>query len=188
MESNEETYLEILVPLSTRAKWFRDLKNVMRKIDIHLSDRHYHITMVFVEDNPNGVDLKPILNKHLSSWPAPTLTFDKIDCFTSRSGKQVINLTATNVPESFLAKIKEIRADLEDVGCVVNDFLFHVTLHEVKSERHIERSTICNEIRKVEMPSFSLLLTKADYGKRGSKEKIKMWSANNESYAFVEVF
>lgn len=80
---------------------------------------YYHITMAFVDDTPDGVDLCPLLEKHLNTFPAPTLTFDKLDVFTAMSGMHIVYLTATDIPQSFLSLIENIRSDMKTVGCVI---------------------------------------------------------------------
>ena len=88
-----KTYLEIQVPLRYNASWFQELRFACQNIDVRWQMAYYHITMVFVDETPEDVDLRPLLEKHLKTFPAPTLTFDKLDVFTAMSGMHIINLT-----------------------------------------------------------------------------------------------
>ena len=128
-----KTYLEIQVPLSYNASWFQELRLACRNIDVRWQMAYYHITMVFVDETPEDVDLRPLLEKHLNTFPAPTLTFDKLDVFTAMSGMHIAYLTATDIPQSFLSLIENIRSDMKTVGCVMDSlFRLHVTLGRIK--------------------------------------------------------
>ena len=158
-----KTYLEIQVPLSYNASWFQELRLACQNIDVRWQMAYYHITMVFVDETPEDVDLRPLLEKHLNTFPAPTLTFNKLDVFTAMSGMHIINLTVTDVPQSFLSLIENIRSDIKAVGCVVDSgFRLHVTLGRVK-DPHIQLATIQELMESVSLPAFSLTLEDVDY-------------------------
>jgi len=158
-----KTYLEIQVPLKNDAEWFEELRNVCQKINVKWQMGYYHITMAFVDKTPISIDLRPLLEKHLGSFIAPTLSFDKLDAFTSMSGMHIIYLTATEVPSSFISLVQAIRSDLKHVGCVMNsEFRLHVTLGRVK-DPHLQLPTLRKILETVCVPAFSLTLTDADY-------------------------
>ena len=158
-----KTYLEIQVPLKYNASWFQELRLACRNIDVKWQMAYHHITMAFVDETPENIDLRPLLEKHLNALPALTLTFDKLDVFTAMSGMHIINLTATDVPQSFLSLIEIIRSDMKAAGCVVNSwFRLHVTLGRVKAP-HIQLATIQELAKSVSLPAFSLTLEDVDY-------------------------
>ena len=158
-----KAYLEIQVPLKYNASWFQELRIACRNIDVRWQMAYYHITMAFIDETPEDVDLRPLLEKHLNTFPAPTLTFDKLDVFTAMSGMQIIYMTATDVPQSFLSLIENIRSDIKAVGCVVDSgFRLHVTLGRVK-DPHIQLATIQELMESVSLPAFSLTLEDVDY-------------------------
>jgi len=158
-----KTYLEILVPLRYNASWFQELRLACRNIDVRWQMAYYHITMAFVDETPEDVDLRPLLDKHLNTFPAPTLTFDKLDVFTAMSGMHIVYLTATDIPQSFLSLIENIRSDMNAAGCVVDSwFRLHVTLGRVK-DPHIQLSAIQELTESVSLPAFSLTLENVDY-------------------------
>ena len=158
-----KTYLEILVPLRYNASWFQELRLACRNIDVRWQMAYHHITMAFVDETPENIDIRPVLEKHLNAFPAPTLTFDKLDVFTAMSGMHIIYLTATDVPQSFLSLIENIRSDIKAVGCVVDSgFRLHVTLGRVK-DPHIQLAAIQELTESVPLPAFSLTLEDVDY-------------------------
>ena len=158
-----KTYLEIQVPLKFNASWFQDLRLACRNIDVRWQMAYHHITMAFVDETPDGVDLRSLLEKHLKTFPAPTLTFDKLDVFTAMSGMHIVYLTATDIPQSFLSLIENIRSDMKAAGCVVDSwFRLHVTLGRVK-DPHIHLATIQELTQSVSLPAFSLILEDVDY-------------------------
>ena len=158
-----KTYLEIQVPLKYNASWFQELRLACRNIDVKWQMAYHHITMAFVDETPENIDLRPLLEKHLNAFPALTLTFDKLDVFTAMSGMHIINLTATDVPQSFLSLIEIIRSDMKAAGCVVDSwFRLHVTLGRVK-DPHIQLATIQELAKSVSLPAFSLTLEDVDY-------------------------
>ena len=158
-----KTYLEIQVPLKFNASWFQDLRLACRNIDVRWQMAYHHITMAFVDETPDGVDLRSLLEKHLKTFPAPTLTFDKLDVFTAMSGMHIIYLTATDIPQSFLSLIENIRSDMNAAGCVMDSlFRLHVTLGRVK-DPHIQLSAIQELTESVSLPAFSLTLEDVDY-------------------------
>ena len=158
-----KTYLEIQVPLRNDAVWFKDLRNICQNIDVRWQMGYYHITIAFIDETPIGVDLRPLLETHLCEFAAPTLTFDKLDAFTSMSGMHIIYLTTTEVPQSFMSLVHAIRTDLRSAGCVMNsNFQLHVTLGRVKAPR-TQLSTFHKMLETVCLSAFSLTLTDVDY-------------------------
>lgn len=158
-----KTYIEIQVPLRYDARWFEELRNVCKGIDVRWQIGYFHITMAFIDVTPIGVDLRPILEKHLRTFIAPTLTFDKLDAFTVMSGMHIIYLTATVIPQPFLALVQAIRTDLKAAGCVMySDFRLHVTLGRVKDPL-VQLATLRQMLGTVSFSSFTQILTDVDY-------------------------
>ena len=158
-----KSYLEIQVPIRYDAKWFQKLRTVCRHIPVKWQLGYYHITMAFLDETPEGMDLQPVLDRHLATLSAPAIAFDKLDAFTSTSGMCIIHLTATVIPQDFLETIEAIRADLKATGCrIESDFRLHVTLGRVK-DVNISLSDIQESISSVDLPAFSLCLSDVDY-------------------------
>lgn len=158
-----KSYLEIQVPIAYNTPWFEELRSVMAGVPVKWQVGYYHITMAFLNETPENVDLCPLLEKHLSNAIAPMLTFDKLDVFTTWGGMHIINLTATKIPETFLSLTDSIRSDMKNVGCIIeSDFLLHVTLGRV-NEPNITLSNLQRMITSVSLSPFNLTLTDVDY-------------------------
>lgn len=151
------------MPISYDASWFVQLKDALGRIAVKWQKGHYHITMAFLDVTPENVNLIPILEKHLKGMNAPTLTFDKLDVFTGRSGTHIIYLTATDIPKDFLTVINSIREELKAIGCRIDSpFRLHVTLGRVPDKR-IKLIMLQNRVESVALSAFSLTLDKVDY-------------------------
>lgn len=166
-----QTYLELDVPLRKDARWFNSLKTALRDYPVSWQNGFYHVTMVFIDENPNRINLIPIFEKQLMTAVAPILVFDKIDVFTANNGKEhIINLTSTAIPDSFLSLIEAIRYDLNKVGCILkSDFKLHVTLGRL-DESIIDLTTLGRLINKVALTPFSLILTDVHFRVRGDRK------------------
>ena len=127
-----KTYLEIKVSVSFDDYWFRELRDLLRGVDIRWQRNYYHITMAFLDFAPDGVNLVPGLNTLLDDAVAPAMTFDTLDAFASGPHRQVIHLTTTDAPQDFLALVEDVRRFFKAKGCVLqSDFKLHVTLGRV---------------------------------------------------------
>ena len=164
-----KTYLEIKVPIKFDDPWFEELRSHFASIPVRWQKDFYHITMVFINDTPKGIDMRPLLEKHLANAQAPVITFDRLDAFSTRSGMHIIHLSASEVPKSIHALTEAIRADMKAVGCVIHsDFMLHVTLGRVRSF-DVKLSALKEVMETVSPPSFTLTLTDVDYREfRGS--------------------
>ncbi len=173
-----KTYLEIQVPIAYDAPWLDQLRQAFDGIPVGWQKGWYHITMAFLNDTPTGVDLRPILDKHLRAFSAPVLTFDKLDVFSTRSGTHIIYLTSSDAPQSFLSLTEDIRKDLIKAGCQIDgDFRLHVTLGRIRNAT-IKKNEIRSMMKAVTPAPFTLTLTDIDHrefqGRRGTLYTIKL--------------
>lgn len=158
-----KSYLEIQVPLRYDAHWLEVLRTALHQVNVRWQMGYYHITMAFLDDTPQDINLCPILEKHLNRLNAPTLSFDKLDAFATRSGTYIIYLTASDIPQNFISVIESIRKELKETGCRIDsDFRLHVTLGRAFDSK-IELSKLQEIIGTVSIPSISLTLTDVDY-------------------------
>lgn len=158
-----KTYLEIKVPIKYDDPWFKELRNHFAGLPVRWQKDFYHITMVFINDTPKDIDMRPLLEKHLSTAQAPVITFDRLDTFSIKSGRHIIHLATSHVPESILLLIESIYSDMKDAGCVIlSDFMLHVTLGRVNSY-DVELSDIIKELENNSLPPFTLTLTDVNY-------------------------
>ena len=165
-----KTYLEIKVPIRYDDPWFEELRSHYAEIPVRWQKDFYHITMVFVNDTPEGIDMCPLLRKHLDKAQAPKLTFDQLDVFAVRSGMHIVHLSASKVPEDFLALTESIRADMKKAGCVIqSDFMLHVTLGRV-GDFNIRLNKLRKLAKSFPMPPLTMVLTEVDYREFRGKE------------------
>ena len=158
-----KTYLEIKVPIRYDNSWFEELRSHFADIPVRWQKDFYHITMVFINDAPKGIDMRPLLEKHLATVQAPVITFDRLDAFSINSGRHIIHLSTSHVPKDFLALIESIYSDMKDAGCVIlSDFMLHVTLGRVMSY-DVELSDIKKVLENNTMSPITLTLTDVDY-------------------------
>lgn len=158
-----KTYLEIKVPISFDDYWFRELRDLLRGVDIRWQRSYYHITMAFLDFAPDGLNLVPGLNNLLDDAVAPAITFDTLDAFASGPHRQVIHLTSTQAPQDFLAMIEDVRRYFKAKGCVMqSDFKLHVTLGRVQDAR-MNVNKLKDIISQVDLPAVTLDLTEVNY-------------------------
>ena len=158
-----KTYLEIKVPIKYDDPWFEELRSHFAGIPVRWQKDFYHITMVFINDSPKSIDMRPLLEKHLATAQAPVITFNQLDAFSIKSGRHIIHLSTSHIPKDFLALIDSICSDMKAVGCVIHsDFMLHVTLGRVRSY-DVKLSDLKAVISAVSSPSFTLTLTDVDY-------------------------
>lgn len=158
-----KTYIEIKVPIKYDDSWFEELRSHFVRIPVKWQKDFYHITMVFIDDTPKGIDMRPLLEKHLATAQAPVITFDRLDAFSINSGRHIIHLSTIHVPEGFLVLAESICADMKAVGCVIHSgFMLHVTLGRIRSF-DVKLSDLKAMISTISSPSFTLTLTEVDY-------------------------
>ena len=158
-----KSYLEIKVPISFDEDWFRELRGLLDGVDIRWQRGYYHITMAFLDDTPQRVNLIPGLTSLLSDATAPSITFDRLDAFASGYHRQVIHLTTTDAPADFLALIEDVRRYFKSKGCVIqSDFRLHVTLGRVQDPR-MNVHKLKDIISQVDLTTFTIDLTEVEY-------------------------
>jgi len=158
-----KSYLEIKVPISFDDYWFRELRGLLDGVDIRWQRGYYHITMAFLDQTPERVNLVPGLDGLLGEAVAPIITFDRLDAFSSGYQRQVIHLTTTHVPDDFLALVEDVRRYFKAKGCVIqSDFRLHVTLGRVQDPR-MNVKKLKDIIDQVDLPPFTLELNAVEY-------------------------
>ena len=158
-----KSYLEIKVPISYDDYWFRELRDLLDGVDIRWQRGYYHITMAFLDFAPDDVNLVPGLNEHPDEVIAPSITFDKLDAFSSGYHRQVIHLTTTQAPDDFLALVEDVRRYFLAKGCKMqSDFKLHVTLGRVQDPRMNVRK-LQDIISQVELPTLTFELPDVEY-------------------------
>lgn len=175
-KTSGETYLQLFVPLDRDAGWYGAVKEALGGVT--LQDGHFHITVAFIKDIIDLVGAEKvveILDEELHGMTAPTLIFDTVDAFRGQnSGKSIVNLTASKVPEEWVAFVNRIRSRLSGAGYHLDSYRLHVTLAYVPPKL-IGLEALRASLARIAVPPMSLTLTKADYRFKGAEEGIKVW-------------
>ena len=172
-------YLEIKVPISQDADWFVALRDTVDKEcgkeRVKWQRGHYHITVAFFKDCHHVDELKGIFDELMHGAVAPELTFDDVNAFVTRDGKEIIvNLTASKPTAMFAAFVDRLREAARRTGAEMEpDFRLHVTLGRMATgELTIEDA---NEVMEsIEIHPFTLTLNEVEYRYRPSP-KICSW-------------
>jgi len=159
-----QSYIEIKVPIGWEEPWFEELRDRLNGVNIRWQRGYYHITMAFVDETPQGVDLITGLNHRLHQSTAPTLTFNTLDAFATGGGRrQVIYLTTTITPPDFQSLVDDIRNHFKVKGSVIqSDFRLHVTLGRVDDHR-MNVTKLKKVISEVDVPPMTLTLTSVEF-------------------------
>ena len=171
-----QTYLEVKLPINKRAGWIANLKNQLKHVPVRWQDGFYHITLAFLNDTPENLEVSSIIDRHMENAVIQSLYFDKLDVFTTTTANMhIINLTVTNIPDSFMKWVNDIRTDLVESGCTMQSgFRLHVTLGRVDAST-TDLDTLQKTIETVHMPSFHLPIISFDY-KEFRGRTIKEWN------------
>lgn len=172
-----QSYLQLFVPLDRRAGWYRAVKQALGRV--RPQDGHFHITVAFINDEMDlaGAEkVAEILDEELVGMTAPTLVFDTVDAFSGqKSGKSIVNLTASRVPEEWVAFVDRIRSRLSEAGYHLDPYRLHVTLARVPI-KSIGLEALQARLARIDVPKMSLTLTKADYRFRGAQKCVREWA------------
>ena len=175
--TSRQSYLQLFVPLDRRAGWYRAVKQALGRV--RPQDGHFHITVAFINDEMDLVGAEKvaeILDEELIGMTAPTLVFDTLDVFPGRnSGKSIVNLTASRVPEEWVAFVDRIRSRLSEAGYHLDPYRLHVTLAYVPPER-IGLEALRARLARIDVPKMPLTLTEADYRFRWARKCIREWT------------
>ena len=171
-------YLELKVPVSWSAEWFDVLRREMENagIGVRWQKAYYHITIAFINnDEPVGA-ISAAFNSLLARYDAPSLTFDKIDAFETKSGGEIIiDLTASRPSAEFSVLAEVLRNAARNAGAEIDGgFLLHVTLGRIEAGNST-LETVKGIVEKINVPPFNLTLQEAEYRYfRG--ESIRRWT------------
>ena len=172
-----KTYLEIKVPISFDAPWFCELRKALNDFPVYWQNGYYHITMAFLDETKNLPNVEAVMHNYLDNANAISITFDKLDVFSTWSGLFIVHLTATNIPEGFLSLVNDIRNEIAYTNSnIQSDFRLHVTLGRI-SEPKADLDDIGFLIDEVDFLPLSLTLNEVEYrefrGRSIYKNKLK---------------
>ena len=176
-----KTYLQFHVPLDRRAGWYRALKAALGGVrGTRWQDGHFHVTVAFINDEVDGTGagkLAEVMDGELAGMAAPVLSFDTLEAFTTQGGgMHIVYLTASRVPDEWAAFVDRLQAKLIGLGYHLGPFRLHVTLARVPAGS-IGLEDLRRRIGRIDVPTFSLTLTNADYRfYREFKRAIREWT------------
>lgn len=177
-----QTYFELQVPINYQAQWFANLRDAFQGESVKWT-RNGHITVAFVNDNPQHLDLLPVAKPIIDQTHAFNITFDKVDAFLNLDQTEtIICLTATNIPQEFTTFQQTMHQSLTEAGCNITDFKFHVTLGKVNTE-DMDFETVRQKVNAVAIPPFTLKLSQLKFRVLRGKT-IKEWDLDKPHYSY----
>ena len=158
-----KTYLEIKVPISYDAPWFTELRKALKDIPVHWQNGYYHITMAFLDETRNLPEVEAIMHKYLDNAHPVTMTFDKLDVFSTESGMLIVHLTASEIPVDFQTLVDDIRCDISCTNSnIQSDFRLHVTLGRI-TEPEVDIDDVGFLIDEINLSPFTHTLDEVEY-------------------------
>ena len=159
-----KTYLEIKVPISYNAPWFSELRKALKDMPVHWQNGYYHITMAFLDETRNIPEIEAIMHSYLDNANAVSITFNKLDVFTTNSGMKIVHLTTDSIPDDFQKLVNNIRNDISGntSTSILSDFRLHVTLGRI-SMPEADIDDIGFLIDEVDFSPFTLTLDEVEY-------------------------
>ena len=186
----KQNYLEIHVGISTRAKWYLELQKKMNRLNVECKKSRFHITALFMNDDALKDNLIDTFDRILSHSLAPRLTFNKLEAFTSKSGKEhVVNLTSTRPEVGFRQLVDNLRNCAINLGAHIEDYRLHVTIVKVPV-RIISLEDLQKLAAGINLHEFTLVLKTIEYRyKTRNPEKgyITGWEYDETNKRFYKV-
>ena len=156
--SNLKNYLAISVPLCQDAHWFSQLRGALSHVTVRWQKGHYHSTIAFMNEMPEA----SMLEEYFTRQTAPTLTFDKLDAF-STSSEHILCITSSKPSAAFMSLVLTLRKQLIEAKCLPpQDFLLHVTLARIPIKA-IALDDLKALIAPICIPSFTMTLTEVKH-------------------------
>lgn len=159
-----KTYLEIKVPISYNAPWFSELRKTLKDMPVHWQNGYYHITMAFLDETRNIPEIEAIMHSYLDNANAVSITFNKLDVFTTNSGMKIVHLTTDSIPDDFQKLVNNIRNDISGntSTSILSDFRLHVTLGRI-SMPEADINDVGFLIDEIDFSPFTLTLNEVEY-------------------------
>ena len=159
-----KTYLEIKVPISYNAPWFSELRKALKDMPVHWQNGYYHITMAFLDETRNIPEIEAIMHSYLDNANAVSITFNKLDVFTTNSGMKIVHLTTDSIPDDFQNLVNNIRNDISGntSTSILSDFRLHVTLGRI-SMPEADINDVGFLIDEIDFSPFTLTLNEVEY-------------------------
>jgi hypothetical protein len=159
----KQNYLEIHVGISTRAKWYLELQKKMNRLNVECKKSRFHITALFMNDDALKNEIIEAFDRTFDHRYDPHLTFNKLEAFTSKSGKKhIVNLTSTQPEVGFRQLVESLRDCAIKVGAHIEDYRLHVTTVKVPVNI-ISLEDLQKLIAGINLPEFTLVLKTIEF-------------------------
>ena len=178
-----QTYLKLEVPIYQGAQWFVQLRQALAEAGFNTrwQDGHFHITVVFLNDDKNVDQLTHVFGQCLKNSVAPTITLDKLGAFMTSNNQIIVNITSSKPSKELMSLIDELRESARQVDANMDnrDFRLHITLGRIKVPS-VYLKDVQTILSGIEIPAFTLKLDNAEYRYRGPKS-IRKWKIEEKS-------
>lgn len=159
---NKLNYLEIHVEINASSLWFVGLKEIMKQLNVGCK-KGFHITAAFLKDDKLKDELCEVFDRTLSHRKAPRLTFNRLEAFTSMSGKEhIVCLTSSQPEVEYLALVEDLRNEALKIGADLEPYRLHVTLARVPV-KIISLENLQELVAEIKLREFKLALTTIEY-------------------------
>ena len=187
MTGTKENYLEIHVGICTRAKWYLELQRKMKRLNVECKKYRFHITALFMNEDALKDELIEVFDRTLDHKYDPHLTFNKLEAFTSKSGRlHIVNLTSTQPEVGFRQLVEALRDSAIRQGVHIEDYRLHVTIAKVPVNI-ISLEDLQKLIAGINLPEFTLALKTIEYRYRMCNLKeglIAGWNCDGTNNTF----
>ena len=158
-----KSYLEIKVPITFNALWFQELREALKDMPVVWQKDYFHITIAFMDDTQHLPDVEAIMHKYLDNAHPVTMTFDKLDVFSTGSGMLIVHLTASEIPVYFQTLVDDIRCDISCTNSnIQSNFRLHVTLGRI-TEHEVDIDDVGFLIDEINLSPFTLTLEEDEH-------------------------
>ena len=158
-----KTYLEIKVPITFNALWFQELREALKDMPVVWQKDYFLITIAVMDDTQHLPDVEAIMHKYLDNAHPVTMTFDKLDVFSTGSGMLIVHLTASEIPVYFQTLVDDIRCDISCTNSnIQSNFRLHVTLGRI-TEHEVDIDDVGFLIDEINLSPFTLTLEEVEY-------------------------
>lgn len=116
-----------------------------------------------MDDTQHLPDVEAIMHKYLDNAHPVTMTFDKLDVFSTGSGMLIVHLTASEIPVYFQTLVDDIRCDISCTNSnIQSNFRLHVTLGRI-TEHEVDIDDVGFLIDEINLSPFTLTLEEVEY-------------------------
>lgn len=115
-------FLEFDVPVSYNDPWLQAVRRQLRGYGVKWQGKSFFITVLGLEDVPDNHGILYFLPARTRYHAAPSVAFDHLEAYISKSGKYIYVALAPSQPSEQLSEIiDQIRSYAQDRGCTITN-------------------------------------------------------------------